>query len=286
LDCENYKDDLLLYAAGALDAQEAEPVRRHLAGGCPACAGALAEAQATLALLAMTLPLESPPPALGDELMRRVATDVKPAGRISPATAPVPAAAGIPWWMQLAIPSAIAASIAAALTIFFAVRIQNRAAAPGPNADLERTLGVLTAALEEQQHELATLRSPSAAQTAEWAAEPNLKILSLAGTGEQPAGARGRVFWDSDHGVWHFFADGMKPAPAGKTYELWFVSSDQKIAEPAGSFDPASDGSASLVCNVPPDIAGQVTIGAVTDEPAGANIAKPSGSFQLKGQLN
>jgi anti-sigma-K factor RskA len=280
LDCKEMSDQVLLYAAGALSDQEAEEVREHLAGGCPRCAGLLAEAEATVALLALTLPTVPPPANLRQRLMSRVGGEKEKAS--------TPSAGGaVPWWMLIAIPSAIAAAVAAGITIFFALKLTQPVQSIPEEAavNFERTVGVLTEAVERDEHDLAALRAAQPAQMTEWVTTPNLKLVSLTGTDKQPPGAAARVLWDADKGVWHFFGRGIKPAETGKTYELWFVSSDGKQALPAGEFDPTAQGDASLITNVPPEIADKLTIAAVTDEPAGKKITAPSGSFQLKGSL-
>jgi len=274
------KDSVLLYAAGALDPAEADEVRRHLAGGCPSCAGLLAEAEATVALLAFSLRPQSPSPELKEKLMGRLGA---PASRPAATTAAAPATEAMPWWALIFIPSAIAAVVAAGLAIVFAMRMQAAQPATDQTAltEKEQTIGVLTAKIEQDAQELSALRSGGIAQTAAWAAQPDLKFLWLDGTAKQPAGSGARIFWDCKSNVWHFFASGVKPAAAGKTYELWFVSSDGKTALPAGEFDPNSSGDASLVTNVPAAMQPNQTIAAVTDEPAGQTITAPSGSFQL-----
>jgi anti-sigma-K factor RskA len=286
------QDQILLFSAGALTPQEGEMVRQHLAGGCPICAGRLAEAEAVMASLALILPVATPEETLRQRLLVRLAD-----GRHSHSVHHVPmkptmahegaSSAAVPWWGQLAIPSAIAAVVAAGLTVFFAIRMQNvqPPASPVATTDLERTIGVLTAKIEQDAHDLDALRANSEGQLADWATSPDLKLLTLAGTSAQPTGACGRIFWDCKANVWHFFACGVKPAAAGKTYELWFVSTDGKTALPAGEFDPDAQGDASLVTHVPASIAANLTIAAVTDEPAGKTITAPSGSFQFQGAL-
>src|SRR5262245_16596096 len=63
---------MLDYLTVCLDATEQEELRRHLASGCPACIGALAEAQATLAKLPLALDPVTPPPAVKQRLMDRI----------------------------------------------------------------------------------------------------------------------------------------------------------------------------------------------------------------------
>jgi anti-sigma-K factor RskA len=281
------KDQVLLYSAGALTPQEGEMVRQHLAGGCPTCAGRMAESEAVLASLALILPDATPEESLRQRLLVRL-SDGRHSHSVYHAPHPLPGVAarttgGAPWWGQVAIPSAIAAAVAAALTIFFAIRLHD--AQQGSQTDFERTIGVLTAQIEMEDHEISALRTNAQGQLAEWATCPDLKMLWLDGTKEQPAGAGARIFWDTKAGMWHFFACGVKPPASGKTYELWFVSKDGKTALPAGEFEPTAQGDATLVTQVPPSIAPNLTIAAVTDEPAGRTITAPSGTFQLEGAL-
>jgi anti-sigma-K factor RskA len=278
-------DSVLLYAAGALDVAEAEEVRQHLASGCPRCAGLLAEAEATVALLAMTLPVEKPSAAVKGKLMGRIGSPaVSQAAESRPMRiGPVEETQKAPWWAPIFIPSAIAAVVAAGLAIFFSARMQP-VVPPPSSSNNEAVIGMLTSQVEQSQKEIAALRSGQTSQTVSWAAAPNLKFLWLDGTDQQP-GAGGRIFWDTKSGTWHFFAQGVKAPPTGETYELWFVSSDGKMALPAGEFDPTPQGDASLVTKVPDEIAGKLTIGAVTDEPSGKAITAPSGKFQFKGTV-
>jgi hypothetical protein len=299
LNCQDFADDILLHAAGALEPEEVEPLLDHLAGGCPRCAGRLTEAKSLLGLLVLTLPPATPSEQSRRELLKRLAA---PNRRMTvPATAPAPApVVTVPkieprpvttspsWWAQLAVPSAIAATIAAIITIFFALRLENNRAADGAAlaADLQRTLGVVTSLATQQQAQLEAMKNAgTVAQMPEWTADAHVRTFALSGTVNQPADATGRIVWDRDKGLWYLYAHGLRPAPDGKTYELWFVSSDTKTKLPAGSFDPTPSGDASLVAKIPPEIADNLAIGAVTDEPAGAKIVAPTGSFQLEGGI-
>jgi hypothetical protein len=283
VNCEEFTDQVLLYAAGALSDREAEEVRGHLSAGCPTCAGKLAEAQATLALLALSLPPEAPPQEVRQRLLLAIGSSR------APRTAQMPRGAGqqmmpVSWMSQLAMTAAIAATIAVVVSLFFAMRMQTRQASQFATASEEAQHTLVMNALLQQQQELISQRSVLL-DLSSWAAEPNLKVISLDGTNQQPTGAHARVFWDADHQLWHFFATGLKPPPPGKTYELWFVTTDAKTKIPAGNFDPNSTGNAELVSTVPADIAPRLTIGAVTDEPSSGKIESPTGSFQLEGAL-
>lgn len=108
-----------------------------------------------------------------------------------------------------------------------------------------------------------------------------LIVASLEG-GESQPGAWGRVFWDQENQVWHFYAAGLRPAGPGKTYELWFITADQAKV-PAGTFDVNPAGEGALTVSVPATI-GTIALAAVTDEPAGG-VPQPTGSIQLAGPI-
>lgn len=294
MDCNEISDQVLLYAASALSREEAEPVRRHLSSGCPRCAGVLAEAEATLALLAMTLPPATPPEELRRRLLERLKDENRPLPPLPEETvAPMrlvgnrPAA---PWWAQVAFPSAIAAAVAAAITIFFGVRVQQNQAVE-QQAQLQQ-VSASCLQLNQNMMMLTELLSRGAGprpgsqvvQAMQWATDPNLKSIWLTGQKAQPAGAGARIFWDTDRNVWVFYASGLKPAEAGKKYELWYVTSDN-LKIPAESFDADASGEAMLATTVPADVAGKISVAAVTDEPADKPTTQPTGSFQLVGNV-
>src|SRR5436190_3836616 len=72
--CSERQDLIFLYAADQLEPAEAEALREHLATDCPICVGALAEAQATLAHVAMSIDPIAPPPEAREKLMSRIST--------------------------------------------------------------------------------------------------------------------------------------------------------------------------------------------------------------------
>ena len=79
--CNERRDSIFLFAAGQLEPAEAEELRLHLATGCPTCAGALAEAEATLAQMALAIDPIEPCVETGDALMARIG-----ASRLAPAS--------------------------------------------------------------------------------------------------------------------------------------------------------------------------------------------------------
>jgi anti-sigma-K factor RskA len=110
---------------------------------------------------------------------------------------------------------------------------------------------------------------------------PTTRVAALEATEPQP-GASGRLFWDESKGTWHVFVSNMKPSADGRTYELWFITVDQRKV-PAGLFVVGAGGDASFDVALPKDL-GALALAAVTEEPAGG-VPQPTGAIQLVGKL-
>lgn len=262
MSCEKRRDLLMLYVAEALDPAEREAIRAHLATGCPRCAGALAEAEATLGHLPLGLDPVAPRAETRAALMRRVsaAPRTAPAGR---SAAAVRAGA----WVRPALAAAAAVLVTiAALTI------------PG-----QRARQALLGRLDAQDREIVRLREAmqAAAETVRVLRSPAVRIVALSGTPSQPQ-ATARIFWDQSRRTWHFYAADLRQAGPGRTYQLWFITpAQEKIS--AGTFDVDPQGEASLEVAIPPGL-DAVAVAAVTDEPAGGS-PQPTGSIHLAGSV-
>ncbi|HYO10275.1 MAG TPA: anti-sigma factor [Tepidisphaeraceae bacterium] len=247
--CDERQDLILLYAADALDAGEREAVAAHVAAGCARCAGALAEARAVMAAMALTAEPLAAPPGARDRLTSRLERSVTTtAATTSPPLAIAdyarpglqrPRKAWALGRVATALAAACVAALLSGLAVWFAL------------------------------HERARL--PMAAE---------VQYVALQGGDTQPL-ARGRIFWDTVRHQWHVYAFDMKPPPAGRTYQLWFVTSESSRI-PAGTFSVDAGGKGSLKVPLPQDIA-PIVAAAVTDEPSGGS-AQPTGSIHLLGK--
>src|SRR5438128_1547658 len=106
---------ILSFLVGGLDPTEAEELRRHLAGGCPACAVALAEAQATLAALRLALDPVQPSPMAKARLMQRIDGSASSASPIASDPNRLPDNAVLRLF-RILVPAAIAACLAIVVT--------------------------------------------------------------------------------------------------------------------------------------------------------------------------
>jgi anti-sigma-K factor RskA len=246
MNCQERREQFLLDAVGALAPAEATELHAHLATGCVECAGAAAEAETVAASLARQIAPVEPSPAVLEQLMKRVGKSVAQQSTSLPARKPQIAHPEPELrgvnWFSTLGFSAIAALLAAAITA-----------------------GVMWSQLPAEK----LLKTQ------------DLRYVSLAGSDPQPK-ARGRIFWDADHGYWHVYVFDMAPPASGKTYELWFIGNDGRKTR-AGLFDVNAKGDANLVVKVPGDL-GPLAAAAVTDESAGGS-EQPTGTIQLLGKI-
>lgn len=250
MDCSERRDLIFQYAAGALDADEQTELRLHLAGGCPQCAGAYAEAEAVLAMLPLALAGEQPPA----DLKRRILSQARPVRTNR--------------WDRIVMPAAIAAVLAVAVTLLVVRQLlpanTSSTADQETIANLEKQLTATVTQLEETRESLR-----------------GMKFAQL--TGDAQPGAVGHVFLDPSMNKWYFFTCGMKPAADGKTYTLWLICDGEKM--PAGTFSVSQGGTATLLGSIPPLPPGAPVTLAVTDEPSGQAPQSPTGQMQIKGAV-
>jgi anti-sigma-K factor RskA len=126
-------------------------------------------------------------------------------------------------------------------------------------AVLRDSTSVLAQRLAEQQATLDGLTGPG------------VRVMDAGATNAlQPYG---RMFWDQPTNRWTFVAYNLPAATAGRTYQLWLVTRDQKKVS-AGTFEPRPNGSAIVRATyaLAPDSLAAI---AVTSEPAGGS-AQPT----------
>ena len=257
--CQERRDSILLHAlndsdADALSPSERDSIRSHLAGGCPSCNAALAEAEATLAQIPLSLRIELPPSHARDRIMQRVlahARQQKSRGF----------QADSPWRMLTALAACLVIGFAA--TYYFVKPTYQRQV-----AIRDATISALQQQAAVDQKMLDTLRAES------------LQLVALDKTDAQ-AKAKGRVIWDHDRNMWHVTVFDMAPVK-GRTFELWMITPDGK-KHPSITFDVDANGDAMVMAPVPKDI-GPIAVAAITDEPPGG-VPQPTGAIHLAGKV-
>lgn len=264
-----------LYAFGALSQSEASSFDAHLGEGCSTCQSELNEFDMVVASLALSVPEASPAPYLRDVLAARIERETQDppergASIISfperSATKPADATPVSPY-LKTVLPWAIAATFLLAFAVsFVAWRVDNRnltglnslneqeaTSALADNLQLREKLKRESTRTEELNQINAVLT------TGQW------RTLSLAGQEPAPSGSA-RVYWDLKSNRWVVTAD-LPPAPAGKTYQLWFLTADAKIS--AGLLNPDQNGHGFVVVRFPSNT--KLEGAAITLEPEGGS---------------
>ena len=269
LGCDEVRELAASFVLGALDADEADAVRAHLAS-CSDPHAEMTELGSVLSVLAESVPVVEPPAGLKERIMAAAAADLEARkGVVAPAPAAVP-------------PGPAAAPFAAtppAGSVPFPTaeeREQRAAARAGRGTWLLRIAAVLAIALLGSwnlllQNQLSAARSyeQNVAAVLDVAGQPGSLTAILTGEGaDAPAGLAAVA---SDGSVRIAMRD--LPATTGnQVYEAWVIGSDG-VPAPLGDFKVGSTGIAYFEGRGLPTEAGIVL--ALTLEP-GPGATAPS----------
>src|SRR5206468_2460358 len=188
------------------------------------------------------------------ELRQRVLSSVGAGAQQSPLRPAVPAR--LPWL-------AAAASLIAAVGLgVYTLQLRGRL------DSLSVELRDARSRAEATDREIANARriASEAQMTVLVIAAPDLERSDLMGQPVAPQ-ASARAFWSRSRGL-VFTASNLPRLPAGRTYQLWIVTSLTPLrAVSAGVFEPDASGRAQTVATTPSDVPKPVAM-AVTIEPA------------------
>jgi anti-sigma-K factor RskA len=266
---DDLREQAALYVLGVLASEERKAFETHLAG-CADCTAEVRSLRPTVAALADAVPQVDPPL----DLRNRVLASISP----SRAAAPVVVrekrpSRVVPW---LAAAAALVAAIGLGL---YTVQLR------GQVALLTAEVREARARADAADREIANARlvASQAQTTVQVIAAPDLRRSDLAGQPVAP-GAMARAFWSRSRGL-VFTASDLPPLPAGRTYQLWIVTSLTPLsAVSAGVFQPDASGRAETVVATPINVATPVAM-AVTIEPAGG-VPAPTGDKYLVGLVS
>jgi hypothetical protein len=236
-------EDLALYAMQALPAEEMAVIAAALRNN-PQAQQELARIQGDLALLALSADQQTAPAGSFDRLKARmreggqpIAKDFATSAAIStpiemPDTAyevaPISSSRRSKW--ATFTPWVIAACLAIACSI-----LGYRVSSMNDALDGEsRLVSNLAAKASHAQQVLEVLNAPDAQR------------VTLSATRTPPAPTAHAVYL-ADRGALVMEASNLKPAPAGKAYELWVIPASGGAPIPAGTFWPNAEGYASVV---------------------------------------
>lgn len=268
---DSARDDVGLYALGALDGEARAAFEQHLAG-CEECQHELRLLTPVVAALAHAVPQVEPSAGLRERVLaatgqpRNAATDVEDDDASF-------AAGGASRWAWLAAAAALVVSVGLG---GYAMRLQSRVDALSARlADAERTLAATRSEVVEARRALGDSQSNLRILLA-----PDLSRVTLDGQGAA-ARARGRAYFSPSTGLL-FTATDLPPLPPGRTYQLWVVTATAPAS--AGLLTPDATGAATTIVDAPA-ITGAPVAFAVTLEPAGG-VPAPTGDKVLVGVVN
>jgi len=260
------REQAALYALGALSQHEARSFEVHIREGCPVCEADLRGFDGVVGALGVGPPQTSPPAYLRDLLVARIAKEGQP----SPSPAEYGSARGPRFEsgrrpiLAAVLPWAIAASLAvvAAASLYAWNRADDR------SRSQESRIADLNLLNEQTRKRLEETSSKSDEQTRMLKAleTPGSRMIHLADPQVKTA-YNGMLVWDTAHSQWIVSAD-LPSAPAGKVYQLWFVT--QSAKKSAGLMSAGRDGHWFTVADIPSGL-GQISAAAITMEPEGGS---------------
>ena len=241
------------YALGALPPDEVRRFEAFLATS-PEARQEVAEYREVAALLALSGPDASPGTDLRHRVLARVA-DQK-ARTLAAGQSPRRAPSSPALWVALAASLLAVVGLGATL-----VSTRGRLGA------LEAELSARSQALADRE---ATLNSILA---------PGVELFQLTASGDPDPGIQ--LFWNRqrNQAILHGFR--LKPVPAGRAYQLWFIKDGKPV--PSVTFKPEPSGLARAE-RIPVPAGGAISAAAVTVEPESGS-PQPTSPIVLVGSL-
>lgn len=253
MDCHARKDQILLYALDDLSDPEREELRAHLQTGCPYCQGQLAEANAILELLPLSVPPAIVPQAARRRLLEQIAAKPAAQSPLPPKAARFASSRRGPSWLMSALSGgAVAAGITILISFIFL-------------AQARKSIDTANSLVSKQESEIQQLRDRvrMKEEGIQAARRAGVQMINLTGRGAQPM-ARAELIWEPSHKMLLFHAEDLKTLQPGRAYELWLINSENRPI-PAGMFTADAHGHGMVVESLQMD-PGTVKASAVTEE--------------------
>ncbi len=268
MDHDGLREAAGLYALGALPPDERALFEDHLST-CDECQREFRALAAVVNILPYAVPQIDPPPALRGRVLAAVGADashVAAAARMSPRRAFATAA-----WLSAAAALVMALGLGA-----YSVSLRQRI------GGLEALLREAMTRLDRTEQQLASATRDAGRAQVRLAVltAPDMKQVDLAGQSPAPRAA-GRAFLSRSNGLL-FAASQLPPLPAGRTYQVWFLTPGAPVS--AGLIAPDQTGRATAAFDVPASAASPTGV-AVSIEPSGGVVA-PTGAIYLAGLLH
>ena len=258
---EEFEEAVASYAIDALDPPEARAFEAHLAS-CARCQAELADLRRVVAGIGMTGEPVAPPAPLKARTIARATGRPEATPRFEPrssstVTFPPPSQTGarpssMPWLV------AAAAVVVAVASGIYAWSLRSRV------ESLEQMVSITSRQADRLRDELVSLRRDSAnlIRTIQVMNAPDARQVVLKGQGPA-ATASGRAYLSASRGL-TFSATQLPSLTPDRIYQLWIIAGKTPIG--VGTFEVASDGSASTTVTLPPGVTAIEAV-AVTSEP-------------------
>jgi anti-sigma-K factor RskA len=289
MDHQAIKDLLPLAALDRLEPDETRALQEHLRAGCDECEAELRELHEAAASLALSLEQESSEEGSEERIWERLEARLNAAvpqpgrpGTKEADSARRPARGRVgPWRTATAVMAAGIVGIA-----IYTGQISDRLRRANEEhqqqlAAMNSRVAQLRAELERTRAEVGTLQRvlDDRIRLEKVLSAPDLRLTRLAPLAPAP-GAHAIVAVSGTNKAAVFQAAGLPATPAGKTYELWWITKEHGPVA-AGVFQ-AEDGHPVVAPVALPPPGEHVLLSAVTLEPAGG-VSKPTGAMYLKG---
>jgi len=255
-----------LYVLGALVGDERQAFDAHLAT-CAECQADVRALGGVVRALPYAVPQVDPPPALRGRVLAAVGGETSRAAVAGAATR-VRSSLALGGWLSAAALLVMSAGLGA-----YAYSLRERM------SGLERQLRAAVERLDRSEQELVAAKGAADRAQLRLAVltAPDMKQVELAGQAPAPRAA-GRAFWSRANGLL-FAANQLPPLPAGRTYQLWFLTPGAPVS--AGLLKPDPNGRVTAAFDAPGDAVAPTGL-AVSIEPEGGVLA-PTGAIYLAG---
>jgi anti-sigma-K factor RskA len=250
------------YVLGALDHAERRAFETHMAS-CAACAAEVRTLSGVARALPYALPQVDPPAGLRDRVLGSTKVRV-----FEPSTQQATTGTFNTGWLAAAALLVIAVGLGA-----YAMTLRERIG----GLELQLAEAVTRLNRSEQQVAVAVRSSETAEARLAVLTSPDLLQVDLSGQRPAPQ-ARGRAFLSRSRGLL-FAANALPPLPAGRIYQLWYLTKTTPVS--AGLLQPDAGGQIVTAFQAPADTL-LPTGFAVSIEPEGG-VPQPTGALYLAG---
>ena len=274
---EEYKELISAHALIALDRQEEQALKKHLAE-CAVCRDELDRWNETAATLALTANPVEPSPQVRDKIFKQIGAERRESNSDSAKEEisekrSIGGAQVLPFkqpqknvWSSFGSLGTIAASLifVGVLVSLIVLWQQNRAA----RAELARIAAEMKSTREQlaREHEALQLLTT-----------PGAKMAELAGTKMAPGASAKLAYDETGHAM--LMAKGLPAAPSGKAYQLCYIVGNKPMPGKVFTTDQAGNGTLQ---DQMPAVARDGALFAITLEPE-EGMQLPTGPIYLSG---